>query len=97
MVKKEYLYGNIGFYLYFHLQEGADEDASLKELENKIEDDLFTQLTPEDIREVIESVTQDMLGTLQVCYLWYINPFNTDWTLPSIVLGQLKSSVGVKG
>ena len=26
-----------------------------------------------------------------------INSFNTEWNLPSIVLGQLKSSVGVKG
>ena len=25
-----------------------------------------------------------------------LNPFNTEWTLPSIVLGRIKSSVGVK-
>ena len=26
-----------------------------------------------------------------------MNPFNTEWTLPSIELGQLKLSLGVKG
>ena len=33
------------------------------------------------------------------CGRWKLiyNPFNTVWTLPSIVLGRLKSSAGVKG
>ena len=26
-----------------------------------------------------------------------LNPFNTEWTLPTSALGQLKSSVGAKG
>jgi hypothetical protein len=28
--------------------------------------DLFAELTPEDVREVVESVTKEMLGNLQV-------------------------------
>ena len=30
-------------------------------------------------------------------YQLNFNPFNTEWTIPSIVSGQLKLSVGVEG
>lgn len=37
-----------------------------KELEEQVsQSDLFAELTPEDIREVVESVTKEMLGNLQ--------------------------------
>lgn len=37
-----------------------------KELEETVtQSDLFSQLTPEDVREVVESVTKEMLGNLQ--------------------------------
>ena len=44
---------------------------------------------------------ENMIGSFLDQYLfslWSIlNPFNTEWSLPSIALGRLKSSVGVKG
>ncbi|XP_060603659.1 ciliary-associated calcium-binding coiled-coil protein 1-like isoform X2 [Ruditapes philippinarum] len=37
-----------------------------KELEDQVsQSDLFAELTPEDVREVVESVTKEMLGNLQ--------------------------------
>ncbi|XP_045189435.1 ciliary-associated calcium-binding coiled-coil protein 1-like isoform X2 [Mercenaria mercenaria] len=45
--------------------EEEQPDAA-KELEDQVsQSDLFAELTPEDIREVVESVTKEMLGNLQ--------------------------------
>lgn len=45
-------------------EEGPD---AAKELEDQVtKSDLFEQLTAQDVREVIESVAKEMLGSLQV-------------------------------
>ena len=51
--------------IYFQPEEEKPDPT--KELEETVtHSDLFSQLTPEDVREVIESVTKEMLGSLQV-------------------------------
>lgn len=50
------------------LQPEEEQPDAAKELEESVtQSDLFSQLTPEDVREVIESVAKEMLGNLQVC------------------------------
>lgn len=45
--------------------EKEKPDAS-KELEDQVsQSDMFAELTPDDVREVVESVTKEMLGSLQ--------------------------------
>ena len=53
--------------IFYVFQPEEEQPDRAKELEESVtHSDLFSQLTPEDVREVIESVAKEMLGSLQV-------------------------------
>ena len=47
-------------------EEGSGKDSKEEELEIK-DIDAFAELTPQDVREVVESVAKELLSGLQVC------------------------------
>ena len=56
---------------------------------------MFSQLTPEDVREVIESVTREMLGSLQVsqtCFNTFICQYIRHNSIAVIVLSAHPAS-----
>ena len=61
--------------MYF--QPEVEKPDPSKELEDEVsQSDFFSELTPQDVKEVVESVTKEILGSLQVrlliCWILYI-------------------------